>query len=48
MFVGSVGISGTEDYVALAVLGSHDIFVAAACLDGESAGVISIEFGEWW
>ncbi len=46
MFVSSVSIRGTEDYIALAVAGNHDVLVAAACSDGESLGVVSVELGE--
>ncbi len=46
MFVGLVGIWGAKDYVALFVVGYRDILVANACLNGESAGVISVELRE--
>jgi hypothetical protein len=48
MFVGPVGIWGEEGYIALAVEGNCDVLVAAACLDGESSGVIIVELGEWY
>jgi hypothetical protein len=47
MFVGSVSIRGTEDCVALAVVGDYDVLVAAACLDGESPGVVGVELCKW-
>ncbi len=47
MFVGSVGIRGTVNYIALGVIGNHDVLVAAACLDGESPGVVGVELGNW-
>ncbi len=47
MFAGPVGIWGVEDDGALAVVGNCDVLVAAACLDGESSGVVSVELGEW-
>ncbi len=46
VFVGSVGIRGAEDCVAAAVQGNDDVLVAAASLDGESSGVISVELGK--
>ncbi len=46
MFVSPVGIQGTEDYVELLVVVYCDVLVAAACLDGESSVVISVELGE--
>ncbi len=42
MFYGSVGIRGTENYIALGVKGGCDVLVATACLDGESPGVIGV------
>ncbi len=36
MFVGSSGM-----------LGNRDVLVAAACLDGESPNVVSVELGKW-
>ncbi len=48
MFIGLVGIWGTEDYIAFAVVGNCDVLVVAVCLDGESSGVISVELGEWY
>jgi hypothetical protein len=47
MFVGSVIIRGTEDYIALVVVGNCDVLVTAACLDGESPGIFSVELGKW-
>ncbi len=47
MFVGSVSIRGTENCIALAVVGDRDVLVAAACLDGESPGVVGVELGKW-
>ncbi len=47
MFVGSVSIKGAEDYVVLAVVGNHDVLVAAACPDRESSGVVSVELVKW-
>jgi hypothetical protein len=47
MFVGSVGIRGTKNYIALAVIGDCDVLVAAACPDGESPGVVGVELGKW-
>ncbi len=47
MFVGSVSIGGTEDRIALAVVGNHGVLVATACLDGEFPGVVSVELGKW-
>ncbi len=29
------------------MVGFHDLLVAAACSDGESSGVVSVELGEW-
>ncbi len=46
MFVGSVGIRGTENYIALGVIGSCDVLVAAACPDGVSPGVVGVELGK--
>ncbi len=43
MFVRSVSIRGTEDCIALAVVGDYDVLVAAACLDGESPSVVGVE-----
>jgi hypothetical protein len=40
MFDECVSIRSTVDCVALAVIGNCDILVAAACLDGESPGVV--------
>jgi hypothetical protein len=34
MFARSVGIRGKENYIALGVIGDHDVLVAAACPDG--------------
>jgi hypothetical protein len=48
MFVGSVGIWSAEDYIALAVVGDHDVLVVAACFDGVASGVISVEREEWY
>ncbi len=31
----------------MAVVGDCDVLIAAACPDGESPGVISVELGEW-
>jgi hypothetical protein len=45
MSIESVSIRGTDVYIALAVVGNHDVLVAAACLDGESP--VSVELGEW-
>ncbi len=47
MFFGPVDIWGTEDCVAAAVEGNGDVLVAAASLDGESHGVVSVELGKW-
>ncbi len=47
MFVGPVGIWGTEDCVALFMVGYCDVLVPTACLDGESASVVGVEHGEW-
>jgi hypothetical protein len=47
MFVRSVSIIGTEDCVALAVVGDCDKLVATACPDGESPGVIGVELAKW-
>ncbi len=35
MFAGSIGIRGTENYIALGVIGNCDVLVATAYLDGE-------------
>ncbi len=43
----SVGIRGTENYIALGVIGNLDLLLAAACLDGESPGVVGVELGKW-
>ncbi len=47
MFVRSVSIRGTEDCIALAVVGNRDVLVATVCLDGESSGVVAVELGKW-
>ena len=47
MFVGSVSVRGTDDCIALAVVGDCDILVAAARPDGESPGVVGVELGKW-
>jgi hypothetical protein len=47
MFAGSVTINGSEDSVALAVVGNCDVLVAAACPDGESPNVVGVELGDW-
>jgi hypothetical protein len=47
MFVGSVSIRGTENCIAFAVVGNRDVFVVAACRDGESPRVIGVELGKW-
>ncbi len=47
MFVGSVSILGTEDCIDLALVDDRDVLIAAACLDGESPGVLSVELGKW-
>ncbi len=47
IFVGSVSLRGAEDCITLAVVGSCDVLVATACLDGESFGVVSVDLGEW-
>ncbi len=47
MFVRSVSIRGTDDCVALALVGNHDVLVAAACPDWESPGVVGVELGKW-
>jgi hypothetical protein len=46
-FVRSVGIRGTENYIALAVIGDYDVLVAAACSDGESPCVVSVKLDKW-
>ncbi len=46
VFVGPVNIRGAEDCVAAAVVGSGDVLVAAASLDGELSGVVGVELGE--
>ncbi len=46
MFVGSVGIRGTENYIAMGVIGNCDVLVATACPDGESPGVVGIVLGQ--
>ena len=47
MFVGSVGVRGAEDCVALFVVGYCDVLVSAAGSDGKSASVVGVEYGEW-
>ena len=47
MFIRSLSIRGTEDCIALAVVGDRDVLVAAVCSDGESPGVVSVELGKW-
>jgi hypothetical protein len=46
VFIGPVDIRGTEDHVALAVVGNGDVLVAAASPDGESTHVVSVELGK--
>jgi hypothetical protein len=46
-FVGSVSVRGTEDCIALAVVGGCDVLVGAGCPDGESPGVVGVELGKW-
>ncbi len=46
VFIRPVDIRGTEDCIAAAVEGNGDVLVAAASLDGESSGVISVELGK--
>ncbi len=43
----TVSIRGTENCIALAVVGDCDVLVTTACLDGESPSVISVELGKW-
>ena len=43
MFAGSVSMRGTEDCIALAMVGNHDVLFAAACPDGESPSVVGVE-----
>ncbi len=47
VFVGPVDIKGAEDCIAVAVEGDGDVLVATASPDGESSGVIGVEFGKW-
>jgi hypothetical protein len=47
MFAGSVSMRGTEDCIALAMVGNHDVLFAAACPDGESPSVVGVELGKW-
>ncbi len=47
MFVGSVSIRGTDDCIALALVGDCDVLVATACPDGKSPVVISVDLDEW-
>ncbi len=47
VFVGSVSIRGTENYIAFAMVGDCDVSVAAACLDWESPGVVSVALCKW-
>ncbi len=46
VFIRPVDIRGAEECVAAAVEGNGDVLVAAASPDGESSGVIGVEFGK--
>jgi hypothetical protein len=47
MFVKAVSIGGTENCVALAVVGDCDVLVAAAFPNEEFPSVVSVELGKW-
>ncbi len=47
MFVGSVSIRGTENCIALALVGDCDVLVAATCPDGEFPSIVGVELSKW-
>ncbi len=47
VFIGPFDIRGAEDCITAALVGDVDVLVAAASLDGESAGVVGVELGKW-